>query len=591
MGTTLTPGGGATAGGKKRKMVTSKKTNLVRAKVEPKTFFANERTFIQWLSAAILLATLSTAIMSFSDTARIAGTIFFPVALMFMFYALFTYTWRLNKIKNRDGDRFDDPYGPWMLTIFLSLALLAVVAVLWTSDLNGENTNANLGTLDGGNAASDNGDTSNTITYPIASESLAPLSAAAFAERRFRRGCIMTSPQLPDRFAPDAIRVISPLGTELYSWASARDRSLQHLQRRTSRFINVDDITVDVVWSQTQEKYCFSASPAACEQEFALYTRETNTWTMVIREADVSGPALPEGSTAINDTATHVLTSRCDGQGMEYRLALPLGASNASVTTLFDLNDLLATDYFLVNGPLVPDGVARNTVYRYNLGPRVAGADGTMVMTFDYATDEARALAREPLSVTFDLAIRNGLDLAAIRQAEGLAEYLAGPGSQRSTGSNALTTTERVGLIVGLFILFILCMYICYLIWDCRRRRRKAEEEGEVTSTRRTEKKSKRVERSNGTVAQDAKPEAKPEAKAKREAEATQPEAKAAQPPKATPAPGPATLSTSVATREVTLPADSEIVNMEEESIVATDTAAQGARKSRLPSEVEESTV
>ena len=89
-----------------------------------------------------------------------------------------------------------------------------------------------------------------------------------------------------------------------------------------------------------------------------------------------------------------------------------------------------------------------------------------------------------------------------------------------------------------------------------------------------------RVERSNGTVAQDAKPEAKPEAKAKREAEATQPEAKAAQPPKATPAPGPATLSTSVATREVTLPADSEIVNMEEESIVATDTAAQGARNS-----------
>jgi uncharacterized membrane protein YidH (DUF202 family) len=45
-----------------------KKTNLQRTKIEPKTFFANERTFIQWLSAAILLVTLSTAIMTFNES-------------------------------------------------------------------------------------------------------------------------------------------------------------------------------------------------------------------------------------------------------------------------------------------------------------------------------------------------------------------------------------------------------------------------------------------------------------------------------------------------------------------------------------------
>jgi uncharacterized membrane protein YidH (DUF202 family) len=35
------------------------KSRLTPVKVEPKTFFANERTFIQWLSAALLLFTVS----------------------------------------------------------------------------------------------------------------------------------------------------------------------------------------------------------------------------------------------------------------------------------------------------------------------------------------------------------------------------------------------------------------------------------------------------------------------------------------------------------------------------------------------------
>ena len=77
----------------------------------PPRYFANERTFIQWLSAAILLVTLSTAIMTFDQTARVVGTIFAPVALAFMYYALGVYQWRLKKINARDGSRFDDPYG------------------------------------------------------------------------------------------------------------------------------------------------------------------------------------------------------------------------------------------------------------------------------------------------------------------------------------------------------------------------------------------------------------------------------------------------------------------------------------------------
>lgn len=74
--------------GSERRTLTLKKSNLQRTKVEPKTYFANERTFIQWMSAAILIATFSSAIMTINDTARIAGTLFVPVAFFFMFYAL-----------------------------------------------------------------------------------------------------------------------------------------------------------------------------------------------------------------------------------------------------------------------------------------------------------------------------------------------------------------------------------------------------------------------------------------------------------------------------------------------------------------------
>ena len=108
------------------------RTNLKRVKVEPKTYFANERTFIQWLSSAILLVTMSTAVMSLNDTARVAGTVFVPVSLIFMFYALGVYYWRLGKINSRDGSRYDDPYGPVLLTVLLSIAIVVTVSVIWT---------------------------------------------------------------------------------------------------------------------------------------------------------------------------------------------------------------------------------------------------------------------------------------------------------------------------------------------------------------------------------------------------------------------------------------------------------------------------
>eukprot|EP01052_Picozoa_sp_SAG31_P004153 SAG31_NODE_169_length_21415_cov_29.765338_15_plen_733_part_00 len=72
---------------------------VTRVKVEPKTFFANERTFIQWLTAGMLLGTLSLAFFDMQhDT---TGILFTIIAAFVMVYALVAFQWRSCRIRER----------------------------------------------------------------------------------------------------------------------------------------------------------------------------------------------------------------------------------------------------------------------------------------------------------------------------------------------------------------------------------------------------------------------------------------------------------------------------------------------------------
>ncbi|KAI9000217.1 vacuolar transporter chaperone 4 [Gaertneriomyces semiglobifer] len=71
-------------------------------RVEPKVFFANERTFLSWLHFCIVLGGLALGLLNFGDrVGQISGLIFTVVAMLFMVYALFLYQWRAHKIRNR----------------------------------------------------------------------------------------------------------------------------------------------------------------------------------------------------------------------------------------------------------------------------------------------------------------------------------------------------------------------------------------------------------------------------------------------------------------------------------------------------------
>ena len=103
----------------------------VPVKVEPKTFFANERTMLQWLSMSILILFMSLALLSLDGggyrgtadpvigaassslgtpvgtpvgtpraavASGVCGAILAPVAVAFMAYSLWMYLWRARRI-------------------------------------------------------------------------------------------------------------------------------------------------------------------------------------------------------------------------------------------------------------------------------------------------------------------------------------------------------------------------------------------------------------------------------------------------------------------------------------------------------------
>lgn len=98
-------------------------------KIEPKVFFANERTFLHWLHAGIMLYTISAGMLAFASNANAKWAEWYamallPVALGFCLYALHIFLWRADRIKTRIPGRWDDPRGPMLLGSCLIIILI-----------------------------------------------------------------------------------------------------------------------------------------------------------------------------------------------------------------------------------------------------------------------------------------------------------------------------------------------------------------------------------------------------------------------------------------------------------------------------------
>lgn len=107
-----------------------KKGKLNKKKIEPKIFFANERTFISWLQFSALLLSVSLGLINFGDhISKASGGFFIIIAMILAGYSQLRFQYRAWQIRFRGDSRFDDTYGPAILSIVLVIALFVNLAL------------------------------------------------------------------------------------------------------------------------------------------------------------------------------------------------------------------------------------------------------------------------------------------------------------------------------------------------------------------------------------------------------------------------------------------------------------------------------
>lgn len=143
-------------------------------KVEPKVFFANERTLLSWLHMSITLGSIAAGLLGVSvhtlipsqrskmlngvptdealvtmaptlmsppkhnpiNAPEVVGMLLLPVSILFAVYALFTFHWRGRLIHDRiPGKELNDTFGPTVLASILIAALSAVFMLFLFADV------------------------------------------------------------------------------------------------------------------------------------------------------------------------------------------------------------------------------------------------------------------------------------------------------------------------------------------------------------------------------------------------------------------------------------------------------------------------
>ncbi|KAF8740092.1 hypothetical protein AX14_008722 [Amanita brunnescens Koide BX004] len=100
----------------------------VPVRIEPKVYFAAERTFLKWLNNAVFVGTIATTLLNFippdDKGGLISATFFTFAALLSIAYAAGIFLYRSKRLKARRAEGlYYDKYGPTALCAVLLLAL------------------------------------------------------------------------------------------------------------------------------------------------------------------------------------------------------------------------------------------------------------------------------------------------------------------------------------------------------------------------------------------------------------------------------------------------------------------------------------
>ncbi|MCJ1465244.1 vacuolar transporter chaperone [Pseudocyphellaria aurata] len=97
----------------------------VPVRVEPKVYFATERTFLSWLEFSIILGSIAATLMNFGHDAIALSAAwgFTIIACLSLIYSLVLYLWRVQMVRKRRAARYYDRYGPTVLCLGLFIAV------------------------------------------------------------------------------------------------------------------------------------------------------------------------------------------------------------------------------------------------------------------------------------------------------------------------------------------------------------------------------------------------------------------------------------------------------------------------------------
>ncbi|KXX78727.1 Vacuolar transporter chaperone 4 [Madurella mycetomatis] len=101
----------------------------VPVRVEPKVYFAAERTFLGWLEYSIYIGTIAVTLLNFgikqgSTTSFVAAGAFTLLAILSLCYAVVIYLYRSQAIRTRRVARYYDKWGPSVLCVALFVAVI-----------------------------------------------------------------------------------------------------------------------------------------------------------------------------------------------------------------------------------------------------------------------------------------------------------------------------------------------------------------------------------------------------------------------------------------------------------------------------------
>lgn len=111
---------------------------FIPIRIEPKVYFAAERTYLDWLSFVILLGGIAHTLLNFGDhTAYIVGELSLILMLLVMLYSVATYLRRIEGIRERKQGRswrFHDGFGPTAMATGLFIILGVGFVLRFTDD-------------------------------------------------------------------------------------------------------------------------------------------------------------------------------------------------------------------------------------------------------------------------------------------------------------------------------------------------------------------------------------------------------------------------------------------------------------------------